>query len=380
MKKLAIIGASYLQNPLILKAKAMGIETHVFAWKSQDVGEYTADHFYPISIIEKERILEQCEKIGIDGICTIASDLAAITVNYVANKMGLIGNTEDCTFVSTNKNAMRRRFEECGDPSPRSIPVKSIEDVSGLYLTYPAIVKPVDRSGSRGITLVKDPNGLEEAILTSENIGFEKIALIEEYVTGCEYSAECITWVGEHHLLAITKKYTTGEPNFIETAHLEPSDLDEKLQEAVRKVVYHALSSLGIQYGASHSEFKIDSEGNIKIIEIGGRMGGDFIGSTLVYQSTGVDFLKAVIDVSLGNKPDIEITKKRTAAVRFVFSQEDLDALDQIKKHAPHLLYEEHTLPLTEQKVTDSSNRFGYWIMVSETAEELIPYLPKENV
>ena len=53
---------------------------------------------------------------------------------------------------------------------------------------------------------------------------------------------------------------------------------------------------------------------------------------------------------------------------------------DQIKKHAPHLLYEEHTLPLTEQKVTDSSNRFGYWIMVSETAEELIPYLPKEKV
>ena len=89
MKKLAIIGASYLQNPLILKAKAMGLETHVFAWAAGDVGEATADHFYPISIVEKEQILEQCRRIGIDGVCTIASDLAAITVNYVANGLGL---------------------------------------------------------------------------------------------------------------------------------------------------------------------------------------------------------------------------------------------------------------------------------------------------
>ena len=56
MKKLAIIGASYLQEPLIEKAKNMGIETHVFAWKAGDVGEKSADFFYPISIVEKDEI------------------------------------------------------------------------------------------------------------------------------------------------------------------------------------------------------------------------------------------------------------------------------------------------------------------------------------
>ena len=84
MKKLAIIGASYLQEPLIEKAKSMGIETHVFAWAAGDVGEKSADYFYPISIVEKDEILKRCREIGIDGICTIASDLAVITVNYVA--------------------------------------------------------------------------------------------------------------------------------------------------------------------------------------------------------------------------------------------------------------------------------------------------------
>ena len=67
MKKLAIIGASYLQNPLILKAKEMGLETHVFAWGVGDVGEATADFFYPISIVEKEAICEKCKEIGIDA-------------------------------------------------------------------------------------------------------------------------------------------------------------------------------------------------------------------------------------------------------------------------------------------------------------------------
>ena len=65
MQKLGIIGASYLQLPLIRKAKAMGLETHVFAWAAGDVGEGEADYFYPISIVERERILEECRRIGI---------------------------------------------------------------------------------------------------------------------------------------------------------------------------------------------------------------------------------------------------------------------------------------------------------------------------
>ena len=63
MKKLVIIGASELQNPLILKAKSLGYETHVFAWECGDIGEKTADVFYPISIVEKEEILEKCREI-----------------------------------------------------------------------------------------------------------------------------------------------------------------------------------------------------------------------------------------------------------------------------------------------------------------------------
>ena len=85
-KNITIIGASYLQLPLIEKAKAMGYTTHVFAWAADDVGEREADFFYPISITEMEQIAEKCREIEIVGICSIASDLACVTVNYVADK------------------------------------------------------------------------------------------------------------------------------------------------------------------------------------------------------------------------------------------------------------------------------------------------------
>ena len=67
MKKIAIIGANEFQNKLVLKAKELGIETHVFAWEDGAVAKENSDFFYPISITEKEKILEICKKIKIDG-------------------------------------------------------------------------------------------------------------------------------------------------------------------------------------------------------------------------------------------------------------------------------------------------------------------------
>lgn len=377
MKKIAIIGASYLQEPLIQKAKQKGLETHVFAWAADDVGEKSADYFYPISIVEKDEILKKCQEIGIDGICSIASDLAAITVNYVAEKMGLIGNPMSCVEVSTNKHKMRQCFEKNGDPSPKSIQVNSIKDLEGIDLKYPIIVKPVDRSGSRGITKLENSEGLSEAIERAISQGFEKCALVEEFAEGQEYSVEYISWDGNHKFLALTKKYTTGAPDFIETGHLEPAPVDDETLKRVQSVVSHALNSLGIRYGASHSELKISDNGEIHLIEIGGRMGGDQIGADLVELSTGYDFVSAVIDVALGIEPNYERTKESCAGIRFIFSQKDVEVLNNLKKEHPEILVEEDIHEITDEKVTDSGSRFGYFLFVSDNMALLNSYLPE---
>ena len=376
MKKLAIIGASYLQEPLIQKAKDMGIETHVFAWETGDIGEKIADYFYPISIVEKEEILGVCQEIGIDGICTIASDLAVITVNYVANALGLVGNTNRSTELSTNKNCMRKAFESNNDPSPKSVLVRDEEDLREVALEYPIIVKPLDRSGSRGITKLETPTNIQDAINHAIEESFLDCALVEEFATGREYSVEYISWEGKHHFLALTEKATTGSPCFIETGHIEPVQVCEELSGRIKQVVEHALDSLEIKYGASHSEIKISSDNEIKIIEIGGRMGGDFIGSRLVEESTGIDFVEAVIKVAMGHEPDLAPKKKgKAVGIKYILSQDDIYLYNKIKQSCPQLIIQSDVPSKAEGNIKDSSTRLGYFIVSSEDVEDIRKYI-----
>ncbi len=376
MRKLAIIGASYLQEPLIKKAKEMGIETHVFAWAAGDVGEKIADHFYPISIIEKDEILDKCRQIGIDGICSIASDLAVVTVNYVAEELGLVGNGSENTFLSTNKHNMRKAFETNGDPSPKSILVESVENIS-MDLAFPVIVKPLDRSGSRGVYKVYDRAEFDRAISDAKDQGFIKKALIEEFVPGTEYSVECISCRGEHRFLALTYKYTTGLPRFIEGGHLEPVNVEPEMLERIKNTVFHALDTLKVSNGASHSEIKIDSDGNIKIIEIGSRMGGDFIGSSLVQFTTGIDYVKAVIDIALGNEPDLTPAGEVCAAgVRYICFPEDIEAYRRLSFEHPELIVAADVPAEIKGEVTDSSTRFGYFIMKGPDLDLICRFMP----
>lgn len=383
MKKLAIIGASDFQNPLILAAKARGIETHVFAWEAGDVGERTADFFYPISITEVDAIAEECRRIGVDGAACIGSDLGNITASAVAEKLGLTANSRDCVRRSTNKELMRRTFEACGDPSPRSVPVTAESDLKALAATleFPVIVKPADRSGSRGITKLTSVDGLGEAVVRALGESFLGEALVEEFAEGDEYSVEYISWQGEHRFLAVTEKFTTGAPMFIEKGHVEPARIAPEREAAIREVVERALDSLGVEYGASHSEVKVAADGSIKIIEIGSRMGGDCIGSSLVSLSTGYDFVGAVIDVALGTEPPAVPERRagdgRAAAVRFVFGPEDRAVLEALRAEAPERLEFVSEMHAPDHEIVDSGSRYGFFIFSGDTMEEIEKYLPE---
>lgn len=342
-KKLAIIGASLFQQALILKAREMGVETHVFAWKTGDAGEEMADYFYPISTREQDQILEKCREIGIDGITSIGSDIAMLTVNYVADKMGLVGNSIEATRISTNKHWMREAFEKNGDPSPKSVLVDDTTDLSQLNFDFPIIVKPTDRSGSRGITKIWKREELEPAVREAIEISWEGKALVEEFAEGQEYSVEYISYAGKHWMLTVTQKKTSGEPYYMETGHIQPAPITNKRRENIRRVCDHALDTLGLKYGAAHAELKVDDDESIKIIEIGGRMGGDFIGSDLVQLSTGYDFVRAVIEVALGEELETpEVCDKQTVAVRFIASEEDYEEYQKMKNENPERIVKEH--------------------------------------
>lgn len=321
MKKLAIIGAGYLQEPLVLKAKEMGLYTICFAWKEGAVCAEVVDKFYPISIIEKEEILAICISEKIDGICTIASDVAAPTVAYVANNMGIIGNNYDAAVRANNKALMREAFYKADVPCPWFQKITSYTDLKDKDLKFPLIVKPVDRSGSMGVSKVNNNAELRIAINQALSDSFLKQAMVEQFVDGREISVEFISYKGQHYPLAITDKVTTEAPHFVELEHHQPSNLSDAIKAEINAITVIALNALEITNGASHTEYKITADGEIFIIELGARMGGDFIGSDLVKLSTGYDFLKGVIEVAL-NKFNVPILNCKLYSGVYFLSKE----------------------------------------------------------
>ena len=365
-QRLAIIGANAAINMLITKAKSLGYETHVFSWECGDPGEKTADHFYPISIDRKEEIAEQCRRIGISGVCSITSDFAAPTVSYVARELGLTGNPEITGEIARNKYKMRCAFKEAGlyTPAFRLFDRNySQEDADGLE--YPVIVKPTDRWSSKGVTRVDGPEGLRAAVEHAVEESFDDHAIVEGFMNGPEFSAECICFNGSRRILAFTQKQTTGYPHYIESGHFQPADLSPAEKERATDVLLKALAALQIDNGAAHAEFRVLDNGEIGIIEIGARMGGDCIGTDLTPISTGMDFIKMVIDVACGNAPDFSVvTEPSRVRVKFIMNKEDLDEFRRIQASDPDSIVRAAEIDEEfDREVVDSSTRHGYYII-----------------
>ncbi|MEI7503509.1 MAG: ATP-grasp domain-containing protein, partial [Paludibacter sp.] len=117
-----------------------------------------------------------------------------------------------------------QRFTEYDVLSPRYVIANGNYNLNDFH--FPLIIKPTDRSGSRGVKKVLDIFDVKEAVERAKIESFTNQAIIEEYITGSEVSVETISWQGTHYILAITDKVTTGEPYFVELEHHQPSKLN----------------------------------------------------------------------------------------------------------------------------------------------------------
>lgn len=374
MKKIAILGASYLQMPLVQKAKESGYEVHCFAWDDgRAVCKEYADYFYDISVLEKDLILEKCKKIGIDGILTIATDICIPTIAYVAHELNLPGNSIECSLLTTNKSLMRKCFEKNNIKSPHSITVSKFNADDFRTFNYPLIIKPSDRSGSLGVIKAATLEEAKEAIENAISYSFSKTCVVEEYIKGKEVSVETISFGGKHHIITITDKVITTEPYFVELAHHQPTSLPEHIQNKILDITYVILNATKVENGASHVELMITENGDVYPIEIGSRMGGDFIGSDLVQLSTGFDYVQAVLDIASGQfKFPIEITQKKYSGVYFLSENtKQLLPLFTETQWDNYIVKKEITNPLL-QTVHSSNDRSGYLIYQSDKKIDLL--------
>ena len=363
--RLVILGTNEYQNPLIVRAKELGYETHVFGWPTGAIGEKTADVYHPVNILDYNRLWEEVRKVDPCGVASIASELAMHPMNFLLREIGIPCNSIETETVATNKYLMRCAMRDGGVDGPKFVLVEegynrnSIRDFS-----YPLIIKPVDLSSSRGVMKINNPDKLDEAISYAMSWSKTKQAILEEFIEGPEYSGESIAYQGKYKLLVVTEKSTTGAPHFVETGHKQPANLTPEMLERVENTLYKAFASMGIQYGAVHPEFRITKEGRICFMEIGARMGGDCIGSDLVPLSSGYDYMGMVISIGCGKAPSFEkIREPKEARIKYIITREDMDEFERIKREEPEVLVRWSEIKeLSDSPILKSADRAGYYI------------------
>lgn len=317
-KKIMILGASILQLPAIIRAKEMGLHTIVLDSNDSSIGFEIADEKHLISTNDIESAIQLARRIKPDGVITMATDRPMRTVAAIGEELLLNTISSDAAMKATDKLLMRKQLQKDKLPIPKYFKIYTLKDFLDVTKLFEKdfIVKPSDSSGSKGVLLCNNDSNLEEIYNSAKKYSISGNILLEEFMEGPEVSVETLTFAGKTKVIAITDKYKSQLPYFVEMGHSIPSQLDMETKLKIEKLAIQAVNSIGINVGPAHTEIIVTNEGP-KIVEIGARLGGDHITSHLVLLATGVDMVEATIKISLGQVPNLKDSLFKGAAIQY---------------------------------------------------------------
>lgn len=389
MKKLLVLAAGILQVPIIKRAREMGYYVIAADGNPNAVGLQYADKQICANITSEEEMVAIAKQEQIDGVIHPCSEVSMNVMGRIHDELNLSGVSRKQAVVATNKHLMREAFKKGDAPSPISILAKSAEDAWEQFMAMPgdAILKPSRNSGSRGIAKVsKGSNGVSEVskedFYKLYDIALEESrdnsVLIEQFIEGPEFSVEIIVWEGKVNVLTVTDKKTTEAPHFVELGHNQPSCFPEETVALIKDAAVRGVKALGVDKCACHAEVKVQ-DGKAYLMEIGARMGGDFISTVLTRLSTGIDMVAAAIDCALNIEPDL--TPKAApqgVCIRYfcpkpgkLVSISNTEVLDDPRVHEWEIY---HQVGDELPEVTSSLCRSGHVIVTEETPQKAIAY------
>ena len=396
-KKLLVLAAGILQITVIKKAKAMGYYVIAADGDPNARGFQYADKAICANITDEEVMLKIAREEGVDGVIHPCSEVSMNVMGRINDELGLAGITREQAIRATNKHLMREAFEKGNAPSPKSILTESAEDAWKHLqndFTTDGIMKPSRNSGSRGIAKVTrdmPKEEFEKAYYIALEESRDKSVLIEQFIEGPEFSIEIIVWNGKVNVLTVTDKKTTEAPHFVELGHNQPSCRTAEEVETLKAAAVAGVKALGVNNCACHAEAKLSqqvnkSTGQIEtvayLMEIGARLGGDFISTELTHLSTGIDMVAAAVDVALGIEPDLSVKEQpKGACIRYfcpkpgkLVSISNLEALDDPRVYKKKIYVQVGDMI---PEVTSSLCRSGHVIVTEETPQKAIALAEK---
>ncbi len=302
-----IIGAGILQAPAIKIARDLGLLTVVTDYNPDAYGMKMAD--FPVVMSTRDvdgtvRVAKEfSKKRRIDGVFTVGTD-ASLTVAAVQHALDLPGNRIDVAEATTNKIKMRTRLKKHTVPEPEFFSCWTYEDVvsASRTLDYPFVIKPADNMGARGVMMVNKPEVIRFAYERAKNASPRGEIIVEEYMDGPELSIDALVWNNNIHITGVADRIIEFPPYFVETGHIMPTNLPEKEALDGIDVFKRGVRALGIETGAAKGDIKLTAKGAM-VGEIASRLSGGFMSAYTYPYSTGVNLIRAAINIALGEPP-----------------------------------------------------------------------------
>ena len=311
MKKILLLGGSAQQVIAIETAKRLGYYTVLCDYLTDNPGQYVADKFYLVSTTDKDAVLEVAKQENVDGVLAYASDPAAPTAAYVAEQLGLPTNPYRSVDILCNKDKFRDFLSQNGFDCPTA---KSYIDTDSAIadkdnFDYPIIMKPVDSSGSKGVTILHSSEKFGEAVEFAFSFSRSKRIIIERFIVNKhKYTIGGDIFVNEGKVLiwGLMNSFREHSLNpLVPGGEIYPVLLDETDLDRVKNTLQNLVTKLGIKSGSMNVELMIDTDNKVYMIDIGPRAGGNMIPIQLS-AIFGIDIIEMSVLCAMGEKLNVQ--------------------------------------------------------------------------
>ena len=311
MRKILILGGSAQQIIAIETAKRLGLYTILCDFLPDNPGQYHADKFYLESTTDKEAILRVAGDEHIDGILAYASDPAAPTAAYVAEKLNLPGSPYQSVEILCNKDLFRAFLAENGFFTPKAKSyldiINAYNDIKRDFFKFPLMIKPVDSSGSKGVSKINNASEALEKLNYAMSFSRGMRVIVEEYVEkyGYQIAGDGLSVDGKLVFRYFANDHfdKNSVNPFVPIAASFPYNMPSEIQDKVHDEIQRLLNLLHMGTATYNFDVRIDKDFNVYLMEVAPRNGGNYIPDIIRYAS-GVDLVECSIKAAMGDKID----------------------------------------------------------------------------
>lgn len=366
----------------IKKAKALGFKVLGIDASETAAGFAFCDDSIVVDIFNKDILLKSIKEKNIQpsGVVSFCSEAGMMPSAWVREEFKLIGPDAKMTARLLYKQEQRRTWKDKGVEDLKWILTSNLSEafsaLSGIGL--PVIVKPVDSSGSRGVSKVITQDELEEAFTKAKQASKSGMVLVEEFLEGTEYTVEAFTAKGVTKIFAVTEKAKVEGSRGTVASELAYPSVEPELINKIKTKVLEAIKALEYQDGPTHTELILTKAGRVGLVEMAGRGGGFGVFSKLIPLASGVDVGDLLIKQVMGMEIDLNSLEiqQNIFSLKFFPSTKKgkiagINGLDKVK-NLPNV--EVGSYVTIGQEVDNDfldGNRLGYMLLKADTLNDV---------